>query len=257
MSCEPVVEMDGVWKRFRLVGGRTSLKEVLLHRGRVEHRAKYVWALRDVSLRVWPGEQVGVIGPNGAGKSTLLGLIAGVSRPTRGKAHVRGQVAPLLQLGAGFSPDLTGRENVYLNAALLGLTQEDIRRKFDSIVDFAELREFIDEPVRVYSSGMYSRLGFAVAAHVEPDILLVDEVLAVGDARFRQKCYEHVQRLRDAGTTIILVSHDFAAVRRFCTRAILVDKGMVLFDGPANEAVLAYEQLYDRGGPHRDRRKVR
>jgi ABC-type polysaccharide/polyol phosphate transport system ATPase subunit len=185
---------------------------------------------------------LGVIGSNGAGKSTLLKLMARVLQPTGGRVWVKGRVAPLLDISGGFHPELTGRENVFLNGALLGLSRGDIRRRFDSIVDFAELAEFIDAPLRMYSSGMVARLGFAIATDVEPDILLVDEVLAVGDEKFRAKCADRMRRFRDSGATILLVSHDMHTVRQLCDRALWLEKGRVNRAGPAEEVVEQYSR---------------
>jgi ABC-type polysaccharide/polyol phosphate transport system ATPase subunit len=183
---------------------------------------------------------VGIIGPNGAGKSTVLKLISRIIEPTSGRVEVNGRVSTLLELGAGFHPDLTGRENIYLNGSILGLSRKEIRQKFDSIVSFAELERFIDVPVKHYSSGMYVRLGFSVAIHIDPEILLIDEVLAVGDAAFQEKCLEKVEEMKGKGVTILLVSHDMNAVRNLCNRAIWLDYGMVRADGGPEEVVSRY-----------------
>lgn len=198
------------------------------------------WALKDVSFKVEQGEVVGLIGRNGAGKSTLLKLLSRITEPTAGRAEIRGQVGSLLEVGTGFHPELTGRENVYMSGALLGMRKIEIERKFDEIVAFAEVEQFIDTPVKRYSSGMHVRLAFAVAAHLEPEILLVDEVLAVGDARFQRKCMNKMQDVGQTGRTIVFVSHNMAAITRLCERTILLDGGQVLEDGPSHQVVSTY-----------------
>jgi len=190
------------------------------------------WALRDVSLTVPPGETVGIIGANGSGKSTILKLISAIMLPTRGRVRVRGSVSALIELGAGFHPEFSGRENVYIYGALLGLSRAQVRQKFDAIVDFAELPQFVDTPVKHYSSGMYMRLAFAVAAHVEPDILLVDEVLAVGDESFQRKCFARVNELRRAGVTVVFVSHALDTVSALCDRVAWLEHGRLRLVGP-------------------------
>jgi len=223
-AATPRVELDRVGVRYRLPSGRTrSLKEYALLWVRGQLAFDDFWAIREVSLNVMPGECLGVIGRNGAGKSTLLQVIARVVSPSEGLVKVRGRVAPLLQLGAGFDQELTGRENVYLNGVLLGMRREEIAAQFDSIVDFAGLGAFIDAPLRTYSSGMAARLGFAVATACEPDILLVDEVLAVGDEAFRAKCLARMREFAGRGTTMILVSHDPQLIGDFCTRVIWIE----------------------------------
>ncbi|MBA3717991.1 MAG: ABC transporter ATP-binding protein [Actinobacteria bacterium] len=218
-----------------------TLKEVLLTRGR--QKPTDVVALRDVSLEVEPGEAVGLIGRNGSGKTTLLRLLAGIIKPTSGSAEVGGRVASLLELGAGFHPEFTGRENVYLNGSIYGLTRAYIREQMDEIVAFAELERFIDLPVRTYSSGMYMRLGFAVAAHLSADILLLDEVFAVGDEAFQQKCFGKIFEFKSRGGTIVFVSHDAASVERLCERAVLLVEGAIDFDGTTHDAVARYHRL--------------
>jgi lipopolysaccharide transport system ATP-binding protein len=205
-------------------------------------QAREVWALNDVSFGVEEGEALGIIGPNGAGKSTILKLLAGITEPTRGRIETRGRVSALIEVGAGFHPDLTGRENVYLNGSILGLTKREIDARFDSIVEFAELERFIDTPVKRYSSGMYMRLGFAVAAHLEPKVLLVDEVLAVGDVLFQAKCFQHMDRLVGSGCTVLFVSHNLEAVGRLCGRAIVLSAGEIAHDGPTSEGIAAYHE---------------
>jgi len=212
-------------------------------------RSDYIWALKDVSLEVKQGEVVGIIGRNGAGKTTLLKILARITRPTSGYAEVRGRVGSLLEVGTGFHPELTGRENIYLSGAVLGMTKREIDRKFDEIVDFAGVEKFIDTPVKHYSSGMYMRLAFAVAAHLEPEILLVDEVLAVGDADFQKKCLGKMEDVAKEGRTVLFVSHNMGMITSLCKRAILLEEGRLVTDGPASETVMAY---YHRGGssPH-------
>lgn len=200
----------------------------------------HFWALRDVSLAVQPGETVGLIGSNGAGKSTLLKLVSGVSAPTSGRVRVRGRIGALLELGAGFHPELSGRDNIYLNAALLGMGRVETRRKFDSIVAFSELENFIEMPVKHYSSGMFARLAFSVNIHVEPDLLLVDEVLAVGDQAFQRKCLERIDALRLQGVTVMFVSHALDTVRALCARAVWLERGRLLADGPTETVTRQY-----------------
>lgn len=201
------------------------------------------WALRDVSLEIQRGEVVGLIGRNGAGKSTLLKILSQITEPTAGEVTMYGRVGSLLEVGTGFHGELTGRENIYLNGAILGMRRREITKKFDEIIDFAEVEQFIDTPVKHYSSGMYLRLAFAVAAHLEPEILLVDEVLAVGDARFQRKCLQKMQDVGQEGRTVIFVSHNMPAITRLCQRAILLDNGQVQHDGPAPQVVGAYLNL--------------
>jgi lipopolysaccharide transport system ATP-binding protein len=218
-----------------------TLKELLLARARV--KGTDVWALRDVSVEVEPGEAVGLIGRNGSGKTTLLRLVAGIIKPTSGRVAVGGRVGSLLELGAGFHPEFTGRENVFLNGAILGLKRETIRRHLDEIVAFAELERFIDLPVRTYSSGMVMRLGFAVAAHLDVDVLLLDEVFAVGDEEFQRKCFGKIFEFKQRGGTIVFVSHDAAAVERLCGRAVLLREGVVEVDGPTRDAIASYHRM--------------
>ena len=205
------------------------------------------WALKDVSLEVREGEVLGLIGRNGAGKTTLLKILSRIIRPTTGWAEIRGRVGSLLEVGTGFHPELTGRENTYLSGAILGMGKREIARKFDEIVAFAELEKFIDTPVKHYSSGMFVRLAFAVAAHLEPEILLVDEVLAVGDINFQKKCLGKMGDVAHAGRTVVLVSHQLNQVRRLCHRVVWIDGGAVRQDGPTHEVVCAYESAMARG----------
>jgi lipopolysaccharide transport system ATP-binding protein len=200
------------------------------------------WALRDVSFSLPEGARLGVIGRNGAGKSTLLRVLSRITEPSAGRVRIRGRTASLLEIGTGFHPELTGRENIYLNGALLGMGRAEVRRKLEEIVAFAELEAFLDEPVKHYSSGMYVRLGFAIAAHVDPEILILDEVLAVGDLRFQRKCFGKMQELGQAARSVIFVSHDLAAVSALCERCIVLEAGRIAFDGPAAQAIALYFQ---------------
>ena len=231
-----------VSKRFNLHHERPrSFQELavnLLRRN--DSSREEFWALRDVSFEVAPGETVGLTGPNGAGKSTALKLISRIIEPTSGQIEVNGRVGALLELGAGFHPDLTGRENIYLNGSILGLSRAQIQQKLDEIIAFAELERFIDVPVKHYSSGMYVRLGFSVAVHTDPEILLVDEVLAVGDQNFQHKCLERIVELQQRGTTICFVSHNLGAVRRLCSHAIWLDDGIVQAAGDVDDTIAAY-----------------
>ena len=240
-------------RRFRVYPKPVrTLKELVVARGRV--RGEDVWALQDVSVRVEPGASIGIVGRNGSGKSTLLRLLAGIIRPTSGQVEVGGRVGSLLELGAGFHPDFTGRENVYLNGSILGLKRAYIREQLDEIVAFAELERFIDLPVRTYSSGMYMRLGFAIAAHLAADVLLLDEVFAVGDEGFQRKCFGKTREFKQRGGTIVFVSHDASAVERLCERAVLLRDGRVDFDGSTREAMTRYHrQLADAQDPVEER----
>jgi homopolymeric O-antigen transport system ATP-binding protein len=247
------IRAEGLAKRFRL-GKRESYRSLrdtlagmarapfraLARRGRGDREAETLWALRDVSFTVGHGEVVGIIGRNGAGKSTLLKVLSRITEPTAGRAEVHGRVGSLLEVGTGFHPELTGRENVYLNGAILGMRKAEIDRKFDEIVAFAELERFLDTAVKHYSSGMYMRLAFAVAAHLEPEILLVDEVLAVGDLAFQTKCLKKMQDVSAAGRTVLFVSHNMGAIQRLCPRALLLDEGHLVVDGPTDEVIRAY-----------------
>ena len=217
-----------------------------VRRGPVERatRRETLWALEDVSFSVGRGERLGVIGRNGAGKSTLLKILSRITEPTTGRVRLRGRVASLLEVGTGFHPELTGRENIYLNGTILGMSRAEIRRKFDEIIAFAEIERFLDTPVKRYSSGMYVRLAFAVAAHLEPEILLVDEVLAVGDAAFQRKCLGKMSDVAESGRTILLVSHNMAAVTQLCSSAIWLDHGRLREAGPARDVIDAYTSSF-------------
>jgi lipopolysaccharide transport system ATP-binding protein len=239
-----------VTKRYRLNRLQSfGLKHALLHLPRylreMTHAESFT-ALSDVSFEVAKGECLGVIGRNGSGKSTTLGLIAGVLRPTSGTVETLGRICPLLELGAGFHYDLTGRENIVLNGVLLGMTRAEVARRADAIIAFSELAAFIDQPIRVYSSGMLARLGFSVAVHLDPDILLIDEVLAVGDADFQRKCLAKMEEFRRRGTTMVLVSHGLEAVRSICDRAVLLDSGRVAAIGETAATIDAYAKLMGR-----------
>jgi ABC-type polysaccharide/polyol phosphate transport system ATPase subunit len=217
------------------------LKDAIVARGR--SKPAQVVALEDVSFRVEPGSAIGLVGRNGSGKTTLLRLLSGIIKPTSGRVDVGGRVGSLLELGAGFHPDLTGRENVFLNGSIHGLTRAYVREQLDEIVAFAGLEEFIDLPVRTYSSGMYMRLGFAIAAHIDADVLLLDEVFAVGDEQFQRKCFGKIFEFKQGGGTIVFVSHDASAVERLCDRAVLLRDGRVEFDGTTHDAIVRYRQL--------------
>jgi lipopolysaccharide transport system ATP-binding protein len=233
---------DHVSKRFRL-GSVGAMREAAARlRGQPVDPNRTLWAIRDVSFTARPGDSLGLVGPNGAGKTTTLKLLSHITQPTSGAVRVVGRVSSLIELGAGFHPELTGRENVFLNGAILGMKRGEIQRRIDDIVAFAELERFVDTPVKRYSSGMYVRLGFAVAAHVQPDILLVDEVLAVGDSRFRHRCLTRMRQLREAGTTILFVSHNMHLVRSTCTSALLLVKGQVASSGTPDEVISDYEK---------------
>jgi ABC-type polysaccharide/polyol phosphate transport system ATPase subunit len=240
---------ENVSRRFKVYPQRhVTLKEAIVRRRHL--RPVIVEAIRDVSFRIAPGESVGFMGRNGSGKTTLLRLIAGVFRPSSGTLEVDGRVGSLLELGAGFHPDFTGRENVFLNGAIQGLRRADIRQRFDEIVAFAELEHAIDRPVRIYSSGMTMRLGFAIAAFLDADILLLDEVFAVGDEAFQRKCFGQIFGFKQNGGTIVFVSHDASAVERLCERSLFLDAGRVAFDGPTRDAVTRYRRaLADETDP--------
>jgi ABC-2 type transport system ATP-binding protein len=238
MNDTTVIRIEDVSKRF-VIRKEKSLKERLVNFGRSNLHKDDFWALRNVNLDVSTGSTVGLIGPNGSGKSTLLKMIGGILQPTSGSVHLRGRLAALLELGAGFHPDLTGRENVYLNASILGLSRKQTDLHFDAMVDFSGIEPFIDTQVKFYSSGMYVRLAFAVAVHVDPDILLVDEVLAVGDEQFQRKCLERIRGFQHEGRTIVLVTHGLDMVADFCDRAVVLEHGKVAVDGTPREALRA------------------
>ena len=236
------VDVRNVSKRFRLAHGQyNSVKERIIHGGKRQATEDF-WALREVSLTVRQGETVGILGRNGSGKSTLLKCICGVLQPTSGEVAVRGKLAGLLELGAGFQQDLTGRENIYLNGSLLGMSKREVDKVFDAIVDFSELEEFIDGPVKFYSSGMYVRLGFAVAVNMDPDVLVIDEVLAVGDERFQRKCLNRVDQFQREGRTILLVTHSADTVRSICDRGVVLSHGLLVAEGEPGEATRIFRE---------------
>jgi len=236
---QPAILVKNLAKRYRL-GGKLPPIWPMFRRDEDKPSENYHWAVNDVNFEVNPGEALGIIGPNGAGKTTILKLLSKVTRPTSGQIHVNGRFSALIELGAGFHPDLTGRENVYLNGIILGMKRTEIEQRFDQIVEFAGIGRYLDTPVKRYSSGMYARLGFSIAAHVDPDILLVDEVLAVGDYAFQVKCHARMDELRSRGTALILVSHNMDAVRRVCDRGLVMYRGEAIFQGSSAESVVAY-----------------
>ena len=231
-----VIAVEQVSKRF-VIHQDKSIKDRILHPNRTRQHAEDFWALRELSIDIKSGNTIGLIGPNGSGKSTLLKVIGGILEPTSGRVLHRGRIAALLELGAGFHQDLTGRENVYLNASILGLSREETDARFAEIVEFSGIEKFIDTQVKFYSSGMYVRLAFAVAVHCDPDILLVDEVLAVGDEPFQNKCLNKIRSFQEEGRTIIMVSHNLSQITDFCTRAVVLGHGNVVFDGDPEQAV--------------------
>jgi lipopolysaccharide transport system ATP-binding protein len=242
---EPAIVVDGVSKRFRLYRDRTSsLKETVTRRFR--SRYEEFWAVNDVSLEIPRGKTLGLIGHNGSGKSTLLRLMAGIHPPTMGSITTRGRISALLELGAGFHPELTGRENIYLNGSILGLNRREVDAVIEDIISFAGIEEFIDSPVKVYSSGMYVRLGFAVAVHVNPEILFIDEVIAVGDEEFQRRCFDYLYRLRRRGVTIVLVSHAHGIMQTICDEVIWLDHGSIVERGDPAQVVKAYLEAVNR-----------
>ena len=251
LSVIPIVKVENLSKQYQIGSrpvGYATLRESLTNAVRspfanIRRRngtSETIWALSDVSFTVRPGEVLGIIGQNGAGKSTLLKILSRITEPTSGRAELYGRAGSLLEVGTGFHPELTGRENIYLNGAILGMSKPEIQRKFDEIVTFAELEKFLDTPVKRYSSGMYMRLAFSVAAHLDPEILVVDEVLAVGDAAFQKKCLGRMRDISTEGRTVLFVSHNMAAIRSLCERGIVLRKGRKMFEGPAGECVDRY-----------------
>ena len=251
---EPVIRIQNVSKRYRIGKAQTpyrTLRDTIMETlksplrglaGRSGGENPYIWALKDINLEIHQGETVGIIGRNGAGKSTLLKLLARITRPTEGRIEMRGRVGSLLEVGTGFSNELSGRENIYLNGAILGMRKKEIDRRFDEIVAFAEIEKFLDTPVKHYSSGMYMRLAFAVAAHLEPEILLVDEVLAVGDAEFQKKCLGKMGEVAQQGRTVLFVSHNMGAIGRLCNHGIVLHEGNNSFMGKIDQAIATYSQ---------------
>ena len=240
------VRIENISKVYRIYDKpQHKLKEAIL-RGAFRRSAAYhreFWALRDINLVIPKGETLGILGQNGSGKSTILEIIAGVIQPTSGTLEINGRISALLELGAGFNRDFTGRENVFMSGAILGIPKYEMERRFDDIVAFADIGEFIDQPVKTYSSGMFVRLAFATAVQVDPDILIIDEALAVGDLNFRNRCYRKIEEIKKAGTTVLFVSHDTMAVRSLCTKAILMDRGKILESGTTNDVINAYHKL--------------
>jgi lipopolysaccharide transport system ATP-binding protein len=247
-----VISADSLGKRYRIwthSRPKSLSDRVALTADRLRHRVRSrpvaalredIWALKDVSFEVEQGEVLGVIGPNGAGKSTLLSILARITDPTEGRAEIRGRVSSLLEVGTGFHPELSGRDNVFLNGAVLGMSRAETAAKFDEIVEFSGVRDFIDMPVKRYSTGMYVRLAFSVAAHLDPEILLLDEVFAVGDRAFQEKCLARISEMTSSGRTVLFVSHDVSSVARLCTRAIVLNDGGLVFQGPVDDAVARY-----------------
>ena len=256
MANDVAIRVEGLGKRYRL-GKRSAsyrtLRETIMGLGRAfgrrRNRGDTIWALKDVDLEVRRGEVLGVIGLNGAGKTTLLKILSRITEPTTGRVELHGRVGSLLEVGTGFHPELTGRENIYLNGAILGMKRAEIAHKFDEIVAFAEVERFLDTPVKHYSSGMYVRLAFAVAAHLEPEILLVDEVLAVGDAAFQKKCLGKMADVAHEGRTVLFVSHNLGAISALSTRSVLLGEGRVVADGPTQAVVERYLSMEDLASP--------
>jgi len=239
-----VVDVNNVSMRFNLSTQKVdNLKEYFIKFLKKQLQYNEFWALRDVSIQLKKGERLGILGLNGAGKSTLLKVIAGVLKPTEGSVSVKGRIAPLLELGAGFEPDYTGAENIYLYGAVLGYSRDFITEKYDEIIEFSELGKFIHVPIKNYSSGMKSRLGFAIATIVEPDVLILDEVLAVGDAKFKKKCEAKIQTMFDKGVTVLFVSHSLPQVQKICDKAILLEHGKVIAQGGIDEVSAIYKEL--------------
>ena len=240
MNKQIAIKLENVSKLFRKQKQKTFKELIPAILGR-QPTAEVFWALKNVNLEIKKGETFGIVGPNGSGKSTMLKLMAGVTEPTEGKVSINGRIAPLIELGAGFHPELTGRENVYLNGVILGLSRQEIDKQFKNIVDFAELWDFIDQPIKHYSSGMYLRLAFAVAVHTNPEILLVDEILAVGDESFQRKCFKKMEEFKQNGVTIVYVTHALDSVGKFCDRAMWLEYGQVKLIDQAEKVVEKYK----------------
>jgi len=253
LQSRPIIELRNVSKVFTLRLNRADNLKVrflgLFNRNYREQRRQF-WALREVNLEVYEGETLGIIGPNGSGKSTLLRIIARILAPSQGMVKVQGQVAALIELGVGFHPELTGRENIYLNTSLYGLSKKETDKIYEEIVEFSELAEFIDQPLKNYSSGMYMRLGFSIAVQLEPDILLLDEILAVGDRGFQAKCLEKIDEIKERGHTIIFVSHNLKAIGDICDRVCLLNEGRMIKEGPPEEVLTYYrEKIFHKTTP--------
>jgi len=253
----PIIRVDNISKQYHIGAARGAARYMTLRESMAKavrhpldrlrriarHQEDMIWALKGVSFEVMQGEVVGIIGSNGSGKSTLLKVLSRITKPSTGRVELYGRVASLLEVGTGFHPDLTGRENVYLNGAILGMKRREIERKFDEIVAFADIDQFLDTPVKHYSSGMYVRLAFAVAAHLDPDILIVDEVLAVGDMNFQKKCLGKMNDVTRSGRTVLFVSHAMSMVAQLCERVILLERGRINTAGPADEVIARYNEL--------------
>src|SRR3990167_3292316 len=245
---KPIIEVNNLSKKYR-IGERQSyysfrdtlvdLAQLPFKQNKKTHKEEF-WALKDISFKVMPGEVIGIIGRNGAGKSTLLKILSRITPPTKGEVILRGRVASLLEVGTGFHPELTGRENVYLNGAILGMKRYEINDKFDEIIEFAEISKFLDTPVKFYSSGMYMRLAFAIAAHLEPEILLIDEVLAVGDTQFQKKCLGKMKEVSRQGRTVLFVSHNMEAIKNLCSKVLILEEGKLKKIGPASKITEFY-----------------
>ena len=245
---QPSIKLENVSKKYRVGKAPLNIRSILNFK---KAESNYHWAVKDINFTLNPGEALGIIGPNGAGKTTILKLLSKVTYPTSGSIEMNGRFSALIELGAGFHPDLTGRENVFLNGTILGMRKTDIESRFDQIVDFAGIEKFIDTPVKRYSSGMYARLGFSVAAHVDPEILLVDEVLAVGDMAFQKKCYERMVDLIKNGTTLIFVSHNMRAIQKVCQRSMVLYRGETAFEGSASDATAEYSNILRKAASER------
>ncbi len=249
MMSEPIVSIDKVGVRFRLQLEKTeTLKETFINFLRRKNAYRDLWALEDVTVKVMPGESIGIVGRNGSGKSTLLKVISGVYEPTTGTRAVNGTISALIELGAGFNPELTGRENVFLAGAIMGFNKAEMKERYQGIVDFAELHDFMDTPIKNFSSGMYARLGFSIATQVDADLLIIDEILGVGDEAFQKKSFGRIEAHLAAGKTAIFVSHDASAVERICQRAVVLDHGHIVHEGPTHEAIEAYRRITAAAG---------
>ncbi len=244
-SDNSVVRVENLSKVYNIGAIRSMWSKIPFLNNRHVSKNPLIWALKDIGFECKKGETLGIIGPNGAGKSTLLKILCGVTKPTSGSFQMRGQVAPLIEIGAGFHPEMTGRENIYLNGAIMGMAKKEIGQKFDQIVDFSGLQGFIDTPIKKYSSGMKVRLGFSIAVHIDPDVLLVDEVLAVGDVGFRAKCYNRISKLNKR-CAVVVVSHNMSAIARISSKCILLNKGNILFYGAPEEAVQRYLSMFKK-----------